>query len=118
MQKEPLFPLDATRAMVNFDMVGRYGDNAFQLHGLSSSPAFPALVDDAALKTGVVVDRVDGVLAASDHWDFIQKGIPAFHFFTGLTPQYHKPEDDVATLNLRGIADLADFARTVGRTRL
>ena len=110
VQEEPLFPLDATRAMVNFDMVGRYGDNAFQLHGLSSSPAFPALVDDAALKTGVVVDRVDGVLAASDHWDFIQKGIPAFHFFTGLTPQYHKPEDDVATLNLQGVADLAGFA--------
>ncbi len=108
--KEPLFPLETTRAMVNFDMVGRYGDNAFQLHGMSSSPQFPALVDDAAAKSGVIVDRVDGVLAASDHWDFIKAKIPAFHFFTGLHPQYHKPEDDVETVNLKGIADLADFA--------
>ncbi|NNJ27426.1 hypothetical protein LzC2_35290 [Planctomycetes bacterium LzC2] len=108
--KEPLFPLETTRAMVNFDMVGRYGDNAFQLHGMSSSPQFPALVDAAAAKTGVLVDRVDGVLAASDHWDFIKVKIPAFHFFTGLHDVYHKPEDDVETVNLKGIAELADFA--------
>ena len=107
---EPLFPLEGTRAMLNFDMVGRSGENAFQLHGMSSSPAFPALVDAAAARTGVVVDRVDGVLAASDHWDFVQKQIPSFHFFTGLTPQYHSPADDVETLNIPGIADLADFA--------
>ncbi|MEM9700957.1 MAG: M28 family peptidase, partial [Planctomycetota bacterium] len=108
--KEPLFPLEQTRAMVNFDMVGRYGDNAFQLHGMASSPQFPALVDAAAAKTGVIVDRTDGVLAASDHWDFIKVGIPAFHFFTGLHEVYHKPEDDLETVNLKGIAELADFA--------
>ena len=110
VDEEPLFPLDSTRAMLNFDMVGRSGENAFQLHGMSSSPAFPALVDAAAAGTPVVVDRVDGVLAASDHWDFIQAEIPAFHFFTGLTPQYHSPADDVETLNIPGIADIADFA--------
>ncbi|MFH5806598.1 M28 family peptidase [Alienimonas sp. DA493] len=111
--KEPLFPLETTRAMLNFDMVGRYGDNAFQLHGMSSSPQFPPLVDAAAARTGVIVDRVDGVLAASDHWDFIKKEIPAFHFFTGLHPQYHKPEDDVETVNLKGVAELADFAEVL-----
>ncbi|QDT16362.1 M28 family peptidase [Alienimonas californiensis] len=111
--KEPLFPLDSTRAMVNFDMVGKYGENAFQLHGMSSSPQFPPLVDVAAAKTGVVVDRVDGVLAASDHWDFIKVKIPAFHFFTGLHPDYHKPEDDVEKVNLKGIAELADFAEVL-----
>ena len=110
VNEAPLFPLDSTRAMLNFDMVGRSGENAFQLHGMSSSPAFPALVDAAAANANVVVDRVDGVLAASDHWDFVQKSIPSFHFFTGLTPQYHSPTDDVETLNIPGIADIADFA--------
>ena len=111
--KAPLVPLETTRAMLNFDMVGRYGDNTFQLHGLSSSPTFPALVDVAAAETGVVVDRVDGVLSASDHWDFVKAGIPAFHFFTGLTPEYHKPEDDVETLNIGGMAALAGFAEAL-----
>ena len=110
VNEDPLFPLETTRAMLNFDMVGRSGENAFQLHGISSSPAFPALVNAAAARSEVVVDRVDGVLNASDHWDFVQKNIPSFHFFTGLTPQYHSPTDDVETLNIRGIADIADFA--------
>ena len=110
VNEEPLFPLASTRAMLNFDMVGRSGENAFQLHGIGSSEAFPALVDAAAADSVVVVDRVDGVLSASDHWDFVLQEIPSFHFFTGLTPQYHSPSDDVATLNLQGIADLADFA--------
>ena len=110
VNEDPLFPLESTRAMLNFDMVGRSGDNAFQLHGMSSSPAFPGLVDAAAANSPVAVVRVDGVLAASDHWDFVQQKIPSFHFFTGLTPQYHSPADDVETLNIPGMADIADFA--------
>ena len=108
--KNPLFSLAATRAMLNFDMVGRYGENAFQLHGVGSSPGLPALVDAAAAGTGVVVSRVDGVNDASDHFPFIRADVPAFHFFTGLTPQYHLPEDDVETLNLPGVAELTEFA--------
>ena len=56
------------------------------------------------------MSRVDGVNDASDHFPFIRADVPAFHFFTGLTPQYHLPEDDVETLNLPGVAELTEFA--------
>jgi len=39
------------------------------------------------------------LIRRSDHWPFLQHGIPAIWFFTGLHPDYHRPEDRPETIN-------------------
>jgi Zn-dependent M28 family amino/carboxypeptidase len=34
------------------------------------------------------------LLRRSDHWPFLQSGVPAVWFHTGLHPDYHTPDDD------------------------
>ena len=48
-----------------------------------------------------------------DHFAFYQRGIPALHFFTGLTNEYHTPEDDFVTINVPGVVRTVDFAEDV-----
>jgi len=40
---------------------------------------------------------------------FYQKGIPAVHFFTGLTPDYHTPDDTFEKINVAGVVRTIDF---------
>ena len=58
----------------------------------------------------------DRTLANGDHFPFYQRGIPALHLFTGMTDEYHTPDDDFATINVPGVLrilalaeDLLDF---------
>ena len=113
--KEPPFPLDSTVAMFNYDMVGRFGTNRFSINGVASAKEFPELIDRLAEEQSIDVQAVAGVLGASDHYNFFLKQIPVFHFFTGLTPEYHTPEDDYETLNLDGMARIADYTEALLR---
>ncbi|MGC1274699.1 MAG: M20/M25/M40 family metallo-hydrolase [Planctomycetaceae bacterium] len=111
--EHPAYPLDKTVAMLNFDMVGRLGDNPLTIYGVGSSDEFDELIGEAAKGRGFEVKPVDGVMGASDHYSFYLKKIPVFHFFTGLTEQYHTPSDDVETLNMEGIPKAVDFSESV-----
>ena len=43
------------------------------------------------------------VEADSDHYSFLQRGIPTLMFHTGLHDDYHRPSDDVQFVNLAGL---------------
>ncbi|MBA3315323.1 MAG: M28 family peptidase [Planctomycetota bacterium] len=111
--EHPVVPLDKTIAMLNFDMVGRLGDNPLTVYGVGSATEFDELIAKASEDREYEVKPVDGVMGASDHYGFFLKRVPVFHFFTGLTEQYHTPSDDVETLNLPGIVNAVDFSETV-----
>src|SRR5690606_37554461 len=102
-----------TVAMLNFDMVGRLGENPRTVYGVGSAKEFDELIEAASKDRDFEVKPGDGVMGASDHYGFYLKKIPVFHFFTGLTKEYHTPEDDIETLNMEGIAESVDFAQTV-----
>lgn len=114
----PLFPLESTVANLNLDMIGRHQEvpagqpgrfrglevqsaesnsNATNILGYSRTPDLAAVVEAANsfdLELRMRYDNNESnLLRRSDHWPFLQNGVPAVWFHTGLHPDYHRPED-------------------------
>jgi len=118
--KEPLYPLDKTVMMLNFDMVGRLGDKAeLSVYGTNSTPGLDAIVDALGKAEGFAIKKAGGFglgdrfSLASDHASFFLKGIPYLFFFTGVHRDYHRPTDDTDLINAAGMARVADFGEVL-----
>jgi hypothetical protein len=116
--KHPLFPLTATYAMVNMDMVGRLRADRLLIYGSATATEFPALLD--SLNAGPEA-RFD-LKASGDGWgrsdqsSFYAVGKPVLHVFTDLHEDYHRTTDDWQKINADGLARVADFTATIVRT--
>jgi Zn-dependent M28 family amino/carboxypeptidase len=119
MAAHPLRPLATTRAMINFDMIGRdeapsdqtnglidipaNTTNRLNLIGAAYSPQFKDTVAQANRAIGLDLDdRFDhenalNVFFRSDQFPFLLHDIPAFWFFTGFHPDYHHVTDTPGT---------------------
>ena len=111
----PLHPLEQTVAVLNMDMIGRNEEvrrgggrrfrglepqtaesnaNAINILGHSYSRTMTEMVRSANreseldLKMGYD-NNVSNLLRRSDQWPFLQTGVPALFFHTGLHPDYH-----------------------------
>jgi Peptidase family M28/PA domain len=115
MAANPLRPLATTRAMINFDMIGRdeakseqtdglidipaNTGNRLNLIGAAYSPDFKNTVVAANRLVGLDLDdRFDhenalNTFFRSDQFPFVLHDIPAFWFFTGFHPDYHHISD-------------------------
>ena len=115
MAAHPLRPLASTRAMINFDMIGRdeaksdqtdglidipaNTSNRLNLIGAAYSPDFKNTVVAANRLVGLDLDdRFDhenalNTFFRSDQFPFVLHDIPAFWFFTGFHPDYHHTTD-------------------------
>jgi hypothetical protein len=115
MAAHPLRPLATTRAMINFDMIGRDEapsdqtaglieipadtSNRLNLIGAAYSPQFKNTVVQANRAIGLELDdRFDhenalNTFFRSDQFPFLLHDIPAFWFFTGFHPDYHHTSD-------------------------
>jgi hypothetical protein len=107
--KNPLYPVSDTVAMFNYDMVGRLRGSELTIYGVRTAEEFPELVDKANTEERLKLKKNDWVVRSGDHFDFYQKGVPSFHFFTGFTNEYHTPEDDLETLNMVGVVQTVDY---------
>jgi hypothetical protein len=105
---DPTVPGDSIVAMLNLDMVGRLRDGVVQLTGLTTSPAWPRLVE-TSVPTGLSIVDPGGPFDRSDHYAFYLRGIPVLHFFTGIHAEYHTPGDDVDLLHLDGMRAVGRF---------
>lgn len=106
----PLFPLEKTVACLNIDMIGRL-DPAHEaksdtnyvyvigtdflstdLHKINekANKAFTQLNLDYAYNT---YDDPNRFYYRSDHYNFVQKGIPSIFYFSGVHEDYHKHTD-------------------------
>ncbi len=108
--ENPPFPLENTLAMLNFDMVGRLRENQLTLTGLNTALEFESLFQQANETVGLRIRRWDRISRMSDHYDFYEQGIPVLHFFTGMTDEYHTPDDTFDTLNMDGVLQITDLA--------
>jgi hypothetical protein len=52
----------------------------------------------------------------SDHFNFAIKNIPAIFFTTGLHADYHKPSDEVQTLDTDKVARIAQLIFQLGKS--
>jgi hypothetical protein len=115
--REPLFPLEATAAMVNLDMVGRLrpdketGRDRLIVEGVGTAKGFEALVDK--LNPGFTYAKRKGGTGPSDHDSFYRKKIPVLFFWTDTHENYHRPSDDTETINVAGMRKVADLAERV-----
>lgn len=123
--ERPLLPLDKTLAVLDLDMIGRNeeipagadgrfrglevqtaesNENTLNVLGLSRFPALEAPLDKANAAFGLDLkmkldNNESNLLRRSDHWPFMQRGVPALWFFTGLHPTYHTAMDRPERIN-------------------
>ena len=109
---QPVYPLEDTVAMINFDMIGQLGEKGLQVSGSNSGKEFAELVKKVNQGNDLKVN-LSNSLGGSDHAGFYRKGIPVLSFFTGLTDLYHTPDDDYETINVPGAVKTIDLAERI-----
>jgi Zn-dependent M28 family amino/carboxypeptidase len=121
----PAVPLDRTVALINMDMIGRNEEvpenggarfrglpvqtsesnaNTVTLLGWSRSPSLTAAVERANARYRLTLKKrydnnTSQLLRRSDSWPFLQHGVPAVWFHTGLHPDYHLTSDTADRIN-------------------
>lgn len=105
----PVYPLENTVAMINFDMIGNLKNNLVEVNGVGTAKEFPDIVKKADEVVPVDITIIEGAFAGSDHLPFYQKQIPVMFCFTGMTDIYHTPDDDSSTLNMEGAVLVIDY---------
>ncbi len=119
--QHPLRPLDRTRAVINFDMIGRNEtpsaqtngvidiapdtSNELNLIGTMYTPDYRKTVEadneEVGLHLNYKWDREASlnIFFRSDQFPFALHGIPAIWWFTGFHPDYHQPTDTADKIN-------------------
>jgi hypothetical protein len=123
--EQPLAPLATIAAVLNMDMIGRNEEipigggprfagfevqtaesnsNAVNLMAFSKVPDITAAIEKA--NSGIALDlrkRYDNnssnLVRRSDQWPFLQRGVAAMGFMTGLHPDYHTQYDRPEKIN-------------------
>ena len=123
--ENPLHPLEKTVAVLNMDMIGRNEEvvvgggnrfrgldiqsgesnaNAINIMGTTRSADLKSEVEQANGDIGLELRlRYDNhpiqLLRRSDQWPFMQVGVPALFYHTGLHPDYHRQDDVPERIN-------------------
>jgi hypothetical protein len=100
--EKPTVPLENVKAMLNFDMIGRFGTEKFTIFGVRSGAEFRDIVDRLAEKWGLEYRSPPGIAGNSDHAGFHAKNIPVLFAFTGVHKEYHRPQDDWQLIDAPG----------------
>ena len=128
----PVRPLATTRAMINFDMIGRNEEqsdqtkgvleipsdttNRLNLIGATYSPDYKKVVERQNRLVGLTLDdRFDheaalNIFFRSDQFPFVLKNVPAFWWFTGFHPDYHHTTDTADKINYIKMAKILRLA--------
>jgi Zn-dependent M28 family amino/carboxypeptidase len=150
--EQPLVPRDRIVAVLNMDMIGRNEEvpegggnrfrglemqtaesnrNAINIIGTARSADMKAAVTKANAGIGLELkfrydNNISNLMRRSDHWPFLQHGIPALWFHTGLHPDYHTNYDRPEKVNYDKMEKAArlvyqmsyDLAQQAGRPKL
>jgi hypothetical protein len=137
--EQPLAPLTSIAAVLNMDMIGRNEEipvgggqrfaglevqaaesnsNALNLMAFSKVPDITAAVEKANGSIGLdLKKRYDNnssnLLRRSDQWPFLQRGVPAMGFITGLHPDYHTQYDRPEKINYVKMEKIARLVHQV-----
>ena len=136
MAAHPLRPLETTRAVINFDMIGRNETESDQTKGLleipanttnrlnligaSYSPDYNRTLVAENKYVGLDLDyRFDrdyalNIFFRSDQFPFVLHNIPSFWWFTGFHPDYHHTTDTADKINYGKMAKILRLAYLTG----
>lgn len=132
----PLRPLAGTRAVINFDMIGRNEAPSSQTEGLTrisadtsnelgligtiNSADYRAAVERENRHVGLTLnykwdeDVALNVFQRSDQFPFAIRDIPAVWWFTGFHPDYHQTSDTVEKINFEKMQRILQLAYLTG----
>jgi hypothetical protein len=114
--RNPLFPLGATKAMLNMDMVGRGTPDSLQLIGADEGSALLTTTIAENHLSEFILMPTKLTQGDSDHTSFAKRGIPVIFYHTGLHEQYHKVTDHADLIDTKKVARVADLVfRTAWR---
>jgi len=109
--KHAPFPLDRTRLMINFDMIGGNDPGLIWAVASRSSDVLHGLHQEANRHVGLRLKHpISFRLGRSDHTAFYRQRIPILYFFGGLNEQYHTPQDTIEHVSCDKIAKVAKLA--------
>ena len=137
--EQPLKPLASIAAVLNMDMIGRNEEipvgggarfnglevqtaesnsNALNLMAFSKVPDITRIVEQANGRIGLdLKKRYDNnssnLVRRSDQWPFLQRGVPAMGFITGLHPDYHTLYDRPEKINYVKMEKIARLVHQV-----
>jgi Zn-dependent M28 family amino/carboxypeptidase len=137
--ESPLVPLEQIVAVLNMDMIGRNEEvpeggglrfrglpvqsaesnaNSVTLLGFSRSASLTAAIERANRAFGLVLKKnydnnVSNLIRRSDHWPFVQHGVPGIWFHTGLHPDYHTIYDRPEKINYPKMEKIARLVHQV-----
>lgn len=123
--ENPIWPLDKTAGVLNMDMIGRNeevpvgggarfrglevqtaesNNNAINIMAYSRSADMKTAAEKANGGIGLELkmrydNNSSNLLRRSDQWPFLQRGVPAMFFHTGLHPDYHTVYDRPEKIN-------------------
>jgi hypothetical protein len=123
--EHPPAPLANIAGVLNMDMIGRNEEvqvgggnrfnglevqtaesnaNAVNMMGFARAPELAAVVDAANAGIGLEIKKrydnnTSNLVRRSDQWPFLQRGVPALGFMTGLHPDYHTTYDRPEKIN-------------------
>jgi len=98
--EHPIFPLDATVANVNIDMIGRNWQDTVVAIGREESSLGATLEAIVAGHPELGLTMIDdpwpdeNFYFRSDHYNFARNGVPILFFFTGTHEDYHGVDDE------------------------
>jgi hypothetical protein len=111
--ENPIFPLEDTVAMVNFDMIGWLRENELTLYNWNSSADLDPIFEAANEGVGLDLRKPASGFAGSDHLPFNQRDIPNMFIHTGTNAVYHTPEDDFEAINCEGALKVINYSENV-----
>ncbi len=105
--------MEEIAAYLNFDMVGRLVDNRLTVQAVGTSPVWIELVTELNGLSGFDVELIEDPYLPTDITSLNGVEVPSIGFFTGSHEDYHRPTDDVETLNYAGIDRIVELASAV-----
>lgn len=120
----PIFPLAATVADINVDMVGRidpaHEGNPHYIYVIGSDRLSSELhdINEAVNRdftqleldyTYNAKDDPNNFYERSDHYNFAERGIPSVFFFNGTHADYHRDTDTIEKINFEKMARIGQL---------
>jgi hypothetical protein len=105
--EHPTLPIGKCFAMVNVDMIGRNATSKVFCgvqKDKAKEPVYPRLASalkevEAAYGPPFDWTEFDPYIQRSDHWPFMEKGVPSLFFTGGMHADYHKEGDRLEKIN-------------------